>query len=230
MTLSHYFMASSLTAVHPSPRVARPLGGCRARRKAEVRDRLFRAALELFGTRGFVATTVEDITGAADVAKGTFFNYFPTKEHLLTEFGELRLDIIRSARAEAGQGRLPLRDVLRRLMFHLMKDPGRSRAMARCMLLGALGNEPVAGMVQKTFAEGRTLLAQTMAIGQRRGEVRRDWPATDLARLFQQSYFGAIYIWVLYPALDIRRSLDTTFSLFWAGIAAPANSSNKRTP
>ena len=102
--------------------------------------------------------------------------------------------------------------------------------MARCMLLGALGNEPVAGLVQKTFAEGRTMLAQTMAIGQRRGEIRRDWPATDLARLFQQSYFGAMYIWVLHPALDVRRSLDATFSLFWAGIEAPANSSNKRTP
>jgi AcrR family transcriptional regulator len=222
-------MASSLTAARLSGRVAPAAGSRRERRKADIRNRLFRAALELFATRGFMATTVEDITGAADVAKGTFFNHFPTKEHLLTEFGEWRVAIIRKARAEAEQGRLPLRDVLRRLVFQLVKEPGRSRAMTRCMLLGALGNEPVAGLVQKTFAEGRTVLAEIMTIGQRRGEIRRDWPAADLARLFQQSYFGAMYIWVLHPALDVRRNLDATFSLFWTGIEAPANSSNKRT-
>ena len=78
------------------PRVfAPPAANRRERRKADIRDRLFRAALELFATRGFASTTVEDITRAADVAKGTFFNYFPTKEHLLTEFSELRLDIVR---------------------------------------------------------------------------------------------------------------------------------------
>jgi AcrR family transcriptional regulator len=199
-----------------------PVAGRRERRKADVRSRLFHAALELFGTRGFTATTVEDITSLADVAKGTFFNYFPTKEHLLTEFSEFRLDIIRRARAEAAQGSRPLRDVLHRLIIELMREPGRSRAMGRCMLRGPLGGDPVAGIVEKKFAEGRVVLAEIMAIGQRRGEIRRDWPAGELARLFQQSFFGAMYVWVLHPALDIKRGVDATFALFWAGITAPA--------
>ena len=55
-----------------------PRSGRRERRRLETRDRLYRAALELFGERGFLETTVEDITEAADVGKGTFFNYFPT--------------------------------------------------------------------------------------------------------------------------------------------------------
>ena len=46
----------------------------------ETRERLFRAALDLFARKGFTETTVEDITEAADVGKGTFFNYFPSKE------------------------------------------------------------------------------------------------------------------------------------------------------
>src|SRR5215510_10578383 len=121
--------ASSRLPRLPS-RPVRPAAGRRERRKADIRNRLFRAALEQFGTRGFAATTVEDITAAADVAKGTFFNYFPTKEHLLTEFSELRLEIIRNACAAAEAARLPMRDVLRRLLFALMKEPGRSRDMA----------------------------------------------------------------------------------------------------
>jgi AcrR family transcriptional regulator len=184
--------------------------------------------LEQFGARGFNATTVEDITTAADVAKGTFFNYFPTKEHLLTEFSELRLEITRLARSDARGGILPMHDVLRCLLFALMKEPGRSRAMARCMLLGALGDEPVASIVQKKLAEGRSALAEVMAIGQRRGEIRRDWSPADLARLFQQSVFGSMLMWALHPSLDLKRSMETSFDLFWAAIEAPAAPSRKK--
>src|SRR5438876_840019 len=65
----------------------------RQRRSAEIRERLFRAALNLFAQKGFLETTVEDITEAADVGKGTFFNYFPSKDHILLAFGEIRGDL-----------------------------------------------------------------------------------------------------------------------------------------
>ncbi|MGA2719724.1 MAG: helix-turn-helix domain-containing protein [Candidatus Acidiferrales bacterium] len=52
--------------------------GRRERRRTETRDRLFHSALKLFAERGYQETTVEAITEAADVGKGTFFNYFPT--------------------------------------------------------------------------------------------------------------------------------------------------------
>ncbi len=198
----------------------KPGAGCRERRKADIRDRLFRAAFRQFGARGFNATTVEDITTAAGVAKGTFFNYFPTKEHLLTEFSDLRLEIIRAAFADAEAGKMPIREILRCLFSSLMQEPMRSRAMTRCMLMGALGDQTVASIVQKKLAQGRSALAQAMEIGQRRRELRQDWLAGDLARLFQQSVLGAMHMWVLHPGLDAKRSLDSTFALFWAAAEA----------
>src|ERR1700736_4454323 len=71
-----------------------PAENRRERRRAEIRERLFRAALRLFAERGYLETTVEDITEAADVGKGTFFNYFRTKEHVLATFGAERLAVI----------------------------------------------------------------------------------------------------------------------------------------
>ncbi len=71
--------------------------GRRQRRAAETRLRLFRCALQLFAERGFPNVTVGDITEAADVGKGTFFNYFESKDHVLGVMAEIQLGKVREA-------------------------------------------------------------------------------------------------------------------------------------
>jgi len=67
-------------------------GGCmeqhtrRERKKEETRRRILEAAFRLFAEQGFENTTIVQITGAADIGKGTFYNYFPSKEALLNDF------------------------------------------------------------------------------------------------------------------------------------------------
>jgi len=57
------------------------------RRRAATREKLVNTALALFATHGIYDATVEDITEAADVGKGTFYQHFPSKtviiHHLL---------------------------------------------------------------------------------------------------------------------------------------------------
>lgn len=60
------------------------------RRKEQTHQRLLGAGERLFRTQGFDATTVEEIAAAADVAKGTFFNYFASKETLLGDLLDMR--------------------------------------------------------------------------------------------------------------------------------------------
>lgn len=55
----------------------------RARKKAETRRTLQRCALRLFVTKGYEATTVEEIAAAAGVSHMTFFRYFPRKEDVV---------------------------------------------------------------------------------------------------------------------------------------------------
>ena len=57
----------------------------RDKQKAEVKSALVRAGEELFRTKGFTETTIEEITGTAGVARGTFYNYFQSKEDLALE-------------------------------------------------------------------------------------------------------------------------------------------------
>ena len=72
------------------------------RRKEQTHRRLLNAAERLFRTQGFDATTVEEIAGAADVAKGTFFNYFSSKETMLGELLYLRTQPLLTALPGAG--------------------------------------------------------------------------------------------------------------------------------
>src|SRR4030081_839015 len=95
----------------------------RARRSAEIRERLFRAALELFARKGFVETTVTDITEAADVGKGTFFNYFPSKDHILIAFGEMQLGKLEAAIENARRTNMAIGDLLRSLGGRMTEEP-----------------------------------------------------------------------------------------------------------
>src|SRR5215475_4835160 len=107
----------------------------RERRSADIRERLFRSALDLFAHKGFAETTVEDITEAADVGKGTFFNYFPSKDHILLAFGEMQLAKLSDAVAEARHSPAPLLQYLRSLSTRMTEEPMRNPAIVRALLL-----------------------------------------------------------------------------------------------
>jgi AcrR family transcriptional regulator len=59
-----------------------------AEAKSATRQRILQAAIDLFRARGFDATTTRDIAGAAEIATGTLFNYFATKEAIVGSLAE----------------------------------------------------------------------------------------------------------------------------------------------
>src|SRR5207302_254484 len=129
---------SSVTTPTPPP-----VSDRRQRRSAEIRERLFRAALTLFGQKGFLETTVEHITEAADVGKGTFFNYFPSKDHILLAFGEMQLGKLEAAVDEARRTNEPMPQFLGALGVRMTQEPTRNPEIIRAVLQAYLSSTPV---------------------------------------------------------------------------------------
>jgi AcrR family transcriptional regulator len=92
--------------IDPSNSSAADVGdtGKRARSKAANRRAILQAGRAVFARIGFEATTVRDIIRETDLAAGTFYNYFKSKEEVFAAIAEdstfrfrLRLSDVRAA-------------------------------------------------------------------------------------------------------------------------------------
>lgn len=92
-----------------------PPSALRDRKRERTRRALHEAAVELFESRGYDATTVADIAAAAEVGTRTFFNYFASKEELLFPEPDERVQAAVQAIATRRSGERPVEVLLRAL-------------------------------------------------------------------------------------------------------------------
>ncbi|QIS13096.1 TetR/AcrR family transcriptional regulator [Nocardia arthritidis] len=118
-----------------------PPSALRDRKKDRTRRALLEAAVELFETRGYEATTVADIAAAAEVGTRTFFNYFASKEELLFPEPDERVRAAVAAIASRRSDERPVEVLLRALRAagdnpgdHLVDDLGARIAGVRAQV------------------------------------------------------------------------------------------------
>jgi AcrR family transcriptional regulator len=197
--------------------------GRRQRRKQETRQQIFQAAMNLFARKGIFSTTVEEITDAADVGKGTFFNYFPSKEAILSALAERQLEIIDRAVEKAGSA-VTVRPVLKEMVRELVSGPARSPIMLRSLFATVLSNQMLLGLFSRSLQAGREKVATIIERGQQIGEIRRDVPAIEIARCLQQTAFGTSFIWAASQPSDLMAWQERSMDLFWRGISTHSES------
>jgi len=199
-------------------KIASP-NGRRERRRRETHIRIFETAMRLFAERGYANTPVEEITEAADVAKGTFFNYFPSKEAILQALAERQLGVLKAAE-ERARTAASVRPVLIEMIYGLSERPARSQLLLRSLIGVAMTNNTLSNFLGRLLEGGRGLIAKIMQRGQELGELRMDLTPVELARVLQHSIFGTNMIWALSSPKDLDKWQDLTFEILWRGIAA----------
>jgi len=205
-----------------------PVLGRRQRRAEETRLRLFRSAIHLFAERGFPNVTVGDITEGADVGKGTFFNYFESKDHVLGVMAEIQLSKIKEAFHRGKGVKQSARSVLHHLALRLIEEPGRSPELARAVVSSFLASDVVRELIENQMADGRKMIAQIVRRGQKPGtngehaEIDSKLRHKVIAVQFQQAVMGTILLWSLHGDPPLSIWIEESFQHFWRAIQAPA--------
>jgi AcrR family transcriptional regulator len=140
------------------------------RRDGEAtRQRLLRAALELYTTVGFRATTTPAIAARAGVAEGTIYRHFSGKEHLLNEVfrgaQHWGATVVRETEGEGTPNRL------HRIARTLFDTAARDAALTR-MLLRRRDEQHLDEKSREAEREFRDALQHVVAGGRTDGAVR----------------------------------------------------------
>jgi hypothetical protein len=83
-----------------------------------------------------------------------------------------------------------------------------------------MSNAELAGPFQELLAAARANVALLLTEGQRRGEIRTDIAAVELARLLQQSMLGTQILWSLRPPSDLDAAVDQMLDVLWRGVGS----------
>jgi len=182
-------------------------------RRARTREAVLDAAEALIQKQGFDATSVDQITERAGVAKGTFYQHFDTKLDVLLALTRRQQEALtRKILAAMEQGQPPL-------------EAGRKlvRAMARwCQERGPVAGELILRALERPEdaqeSSVRRLMARILELAQQRGEIRTDVPAAVMAVVITGAMVPSMVYWSRNPEKgNLSAWLEQTWKLTLEG-------------
>jgi AcrR family transcriptional regulator len=208
--------------------VIQPKQPLRVRKKLATRARIIEAAIRMFSERGLEAPTVEEIAAAAEVGKGTIYNYFQSKEEIVVAF---MVDLERRLQLRVPQfvsTTLPLERVLAAFIrYHLrLKQPYREFVRVFMAQL-ALRGEDLGTQIAEITQAAEPPLLDFLARLQASGLLRRDLDLERFAAAFETLHLGIVLFWLTdaAPYANTYRILDEQMRWLARGAAAENHTS-----
>jgi AcrR family transcriptional regulator len=182
----------------------------RQRHQREILDRLVLAARDLLFSRSLDEVRVIDLTEAADVGKGTFFNYFDSKEELLPPL--VVLSISRELQAALNRVRTGQQDAWSALSqvwrTYFSPPVGDWLMYENNVLLAMVVNAGVKRQIADRVRNSEVVYDEFVRLAQQQGTFRTDLPAAALVRVLRTFFFGlTIHFW-MYELSPTPRQID----------------------
>lgn len=181
----------------------------RERKKKETREKIFSNAMQLFRLQGFTATSVEQITLHADVGKGTFYNYFPTKEAVVTEFFR------RSCQGFVNKGRQKLSLSTRQRLGILLQEWTEFMIKDRDIAWVTVRNRDGADYDLSLHYALRAILT----VGQQNNEINREFDPAFLAESLEGMMVQHFMRWYVSGAGDLHQEINHALAVFLDGLS-----------
>ncbi len=186
----------------------------RGRRPSTSRERIARAALELFADNGYEETTVEDIAAAVGVSRRTYFRYFDSKRDAV--WGEFATELDRlEARLTEADGDEPMMDVLRQAVVSTNRF-GAGELDELRIRIGLIATVPtLTAHSAVRYAEWCDVVARFAA--RRLGAAPDDLGPQTVARSALGAATAAFACWAASRSDDLAGELDRAFRLLGTG-------------
>jgi AcrR family transcriptional regulator len=155
----------------------------RERRKRELQERILDAGTELFSELGYDLTTLEQICERADVSRRTFYNYFPSKQHLVNTLSHTHMHEQSRRLLETALAHSPEAIARLRFFFQGTVDNIRNYAKLERMLIRKVVQEVSfdENNPREEVDHMKKLLEVIVREGQRRGDITSAYDADLLS-------------------------------------------------
>jgi AcrR family transcriptional regulator len=195
----------------------------RERKKSAVRSKIIDTAIDLFSKQGIAGVTVEQIADAADIGKGTIYNYFHTKEAIVMAYmvdmeNKVQSDLHRFARSQGD-----LASILTAFLLFQFRLKQRHYLFVR-VLLGQMFSAtehflPYMVEMQKAIDPPHETLFREL---QERRIIRRDVDLKQLIVAFKTIHLGLTGLWAIEgpPFKKAGEVLRLQMKLFSRGLEA----------
>ncbi|MDF2530648.1 MAG: TetR/AcrR family transcriptional regulator [Clostridia bacterium] len=191
----------------------------RERKKLETKANILGIARHLFEEKGFENTSIEEITEKADVAKGTFFNYFTSKDSLMAGISEEEVeDILFYVEEELSDIEGSVKKI-RMVLKRLLED-----AIPYLHLTGRIMFSSIINTSEypSPFYKINILLENLVKEGQMNGELTDAFSAENIATSILGSYYGVIFKWFELGSVSGTVSeLECNLNILFKGISGP---------
>jgi AcrR family transcriptional regulator len=196
-------------------------GTRRERKHAAIRSQILETAVALFSKHGLTEVTVDQIADAADIGKGTIYNYFSTKEEIVVAFmvdveAQVQARVHRFVRSKG-----PLESILAgfiRFQFRL-KEPHHQFVRVFLGQMFTRTEQFLPYIVEMQKAIDPPLEALFLGL-QERGLMRQDVNLPDLILVFKTIQMGLSALWAIEgpPFRQTEKTLKQEMKLFCEGI------------
>ncbi|MGF6880365.1 TetR family transcriptional regulator [Paraburkholderia sp. MM5477-R1] len=197
-----------------------------ARRTEDFHEKLLEAGVTLFAEQGFHGTGVKDIVDRAGIPKGSFYNYFESKE----AFGAAILRYYADEQAAGWEQYSRTADspdpllALRTIYERIVADYEACEDRCGCLLGNFAGeiaqsSELCRDAARQTVDEWRVGFTDYLVRGQDFGSVRRDLPAHAMADFFWNAWEGSLLRMKLEDSVEpLKACVHLMLNLFFRAV------------
>ncbi|GAA0835044.1 TetR/AcrR family transcriptional regulator [Paenibacillus glucanolyticus] len=188
----------------------------REEKKKATRENIIQSALKLFAEHGYSKTTIDQITTHAGVAKGTFFNYFDTKEEVLCD---IQLTLATEEFSVLLNHPGPIIPLVREFLMDMCRRLPAERTLVLALIQTTLNNPKLLELEKTKNNPFKQMLSEVVSAAQSRGEITPAIPAHIIAEMAVQTYDGILLYWSKGLGDDkLSNQMAMTFELFFKGI------------